>query len=280
MQELDFRVQQTAGKIDCNFEELRSALAVQMSAYDDAVVDEESITSYKGELATLRKIRKAVDEKRKEIEREYCKPVEDFKEQVNLLLAEIDKPINLIDSQIKQFAEDNAKKKQEKCEQTYSEMIGEYATYLPFEAVFNKKWLNASYKYSDIQYDISEKITQVKSDLAVIDGLASEIKDEVIKIYKESGNNLAKAVARNSQYLADKQKIAERTRAEAEKKVQFETTQSQEIKEESKPTPLEQLNHFVEVSKMVKFIVSVEDVQKVKNILDFSDIKYQIVEGE
>ena len=274
MQELDFKVQQTAGKIDCNFAELRSALAVQMSAYADAVVDEDSITSYKGELATLRKIRKAVDDKRKEIERDFCKPVDDFKEQVKLLLEEIDKPINLIDSQIKMFTEEKAQKKLEVCKQIYSEMIGEYESYLPFDSVFDKKWLNVSYKNSDVQYDISEKIAQIKSDLAVIDGLASEIKDEVIKVYKSSGNNLAKAVARNSQYLADKNKI------EAQKLEQSKA-ETKEVKVESKEVaPVAQLNDLVNKLKTVKFIISAEDSQRVQNMLDFSEIKYQIVEGD
>lgn len=264
MENLDLKVVQTAGKIECNFDELRKALQVQMSAYKNVVVDEENIPNYKSELATLRKFSKAIDDRRKEVEKAYCEPVEEFKEQVKTLLAEIDKPICLIDTQIKMFSEEKAQKKLEFCKNLYEEMVGEYKEFLPFDSIFNKKWLNVSYNVSDIKYDISEKITKVKNDLSVIKGLASDIEEEIIKIYMTNGNDLAKAIERNTQYLSDKARL--------------EAKKADPVIDRINPLEGTKLNTFVEKVKTAKIIVSLEDLQKVKNCLDFADIKYQIIE--
>ena len=290
MQELDFQVKQTLGTIDCNFAELKEALAVQMSAYADATVTEDSITSYKKELATLRKIRTAVDDKRKEIEREYNKPVEEFKAQVKSLLEEIDKPIDLINSQLKLFEEDRIAHKRERVSKMYVEQVGEYIKFLPLESNYNPKWDNKSYTDEDIRFDISEKVMKIKSDLAVIEGLNCEIKDDVISTYIASGNDLSKAVARNSQYLADKQKVEKQKEAElkqAENKVAETETQkvtegkySVTTDDTNKLASLGTLNDVIERTKTAKLIVPLEDLPQIKELLDFSNIKYQVIEGE
>ena len=290
MQDLDFQVVQTAGKIDCNFDELKSALAVQMSAYEDAVVSEDTIVDYKSELATLRKIRKAVDDKRKEIEKEFNKPMDEFKEQVKLLLAEIDKPINLIDTQLKMFEEDRQNAKRVRVTEIYNKQVGEYSDFLPIEKNFNEKWLNKSTTDKDIINDISALVTRIKSDLAVIEGLKSEIQDELIITYKNSGNDLTKAVARNNQYLEDKERVA-KTEAEAKAKAEkvAEDTQNslEKVAEELKNgsenmeslSTLNSLDEIIERTKTVKLIIFADDLMQVKELLDFSNIKYR-VEGE
>ena len=78
MQEFDVVVTPKAGVIECNFDEIKEALKVQMSAYADVVVAEDEIPVYKADLATLRKIRKAVDARRLEVKKEYEKPYDDF----------------------------------------------------------------------------------------------------------------------------------------------------------------------------------------------------------
>jgi hypothetical protein len=243
-----------------------------MSAYDDAVVTEDSIPSYKAEIATLRKIRKAVDEKRKDIKRDFLVPLDEFEENVKLLLEEIDKPINLINSQLTLFEEDRKLNKKERVSKMYVEQVGDYLKFLPIENNFDEKWLNKSYSDSDIVYDISEKIQKVKNDLTVIDGLNSEIREELIKTYISSNNDLSRVVARNSQYLADKKKVEESVKKEIESKAE-----SKEIEAESKPNSLTKLNEFVKQSKTVKLIISEADLAQVQELLDFSDIKYQII---
>ncbi len=282
LENLEFQVIQTEGKIECNFDELQKALALQMSAYADVVVDEDSIPQYKGELATLRKIRTAVDNKRKDIKREFLVPLDEFEDNVKKLLEEIDKPIDLINSQLALFEEDRKLKKKERIKKMYETQVGEFIKFLSFEVNFNEKWLNKSTSDNDIAFDISEKLQKVKSDLAVIDGLNSEIKDELIETYRSSNNDLSKAVNRNSQYLSDKAKIEEAKKI-AETKIESKETESQnkvetsETKVETNPLEGSMLNEVVQMTKTAKIIISLDDLEEVTQTLDFMEIKYQLV---
>ena len=215
-------------------------------------------------------IRKAVDDKRKDVKNKFLEPYEAFEAEVKDVLAIIDEPIELIDSKLKDFDKKRAAEKLEIVKKIYAETVGDLETYLPFETIFNPKWTNASYKESDIIYDMQEKTVKVRNDLAVISALNSEINDELLELYIKSGNNLAATIQRNSQYMQDKAKVSAQI-ADAKEKVKEQPTPNSKA--------MEALNDMVEMSQTVHIIISKADLQEVKNILAFSDIKYQVMEG-
>lgn len=274
MKEVKVSVIQTAGKIDFNFNEIKEALAIQMSAYDGITIAEDEIPKAKSELATLRKIRKAVDDRRKEVKREFCEPLDEFEEKVKELLAEIDKPIGYINDQITMFNEERILKKQERCREIYAESIGEFEKFLPYDRIAKKQWDNATYSENDIKYDISEAITKVRSDLNVLSGLDSEIYDTLIQVYIESGNDLSKAVSRNSQYLNDKQKVVEQVKA-TEQKVEPALTNPEPQSESA----MQSFTDFAQMVRTAKIIIPYSDLAQVKETLSFMGVKYT-VEGE
>lgn len=285
MEELNVVVNQVAGKIDCNFAEIKEALALQMSAYTSLEVTEDKQKDAKADLATLRKIKKAVDEKRKEVKEKFLEPYEEFESEVKEIIAIIDEPINLIDSKLKAFDKARAAEKLEHVKEIYNETVGEYQAFLPFESIFNPKWTNATYKDSDIVYDIQEKIVRVMSELNTIEALNSEIHDQLIEVYKNSGNNLQAAVQRNTQYIQDKAKVTaqieEETKAKEEAVAEEKVENKSEQKDEPRPSAesMGNLNDLVKMTQTVHIIISKSDLHIVKNVLDFSDIKYQVLEG-
>lgn len=272
MEELKVSVKQTAGKIECNFDEIKQTLKEQMSAYEGVTVSEDEVPIYKKELAALRKFRTAVDTKRKEVKNAYEKPYNDFKEKVDELLAEIDKPIELIDNQLKLFEEDRIRNKRERVSKLYAKEIGEYAEYLPIEKNYDPKWDNKSCADKDIVFDISALKTKVMSDLSIIKGLGSEIEEELLEVYKKNDNNLGLAIQRNSSYVSDKIKVSDQIKRE---------TESKQPKEEPKPSAeaMGALNEAVEAFKTVHFIVSAGDADEVENLLKVSGLSYRRVEG-
>ena len=103
MNDIEVKVTQTAGVIESNFEEIKEALGLQMTAYLELEVTEDNINERKADLATLRKICKAVDERKKEVKKGFMKPYEDFEKEVKDVLAVINEPINMIDTELKGF---------------------------------------------------------------------------------------------------------------------------------------------------------------------------------
>lgn len=101
--ELDIRTKN--GIIDFNYEELYDQLELAIKPYETLVVVEEDLRTSKTLLAKLNKFKKAIDDERKRIKKEYVKPLKEFEEEVKSLLSVIDKGTDNIKSQIKAIEE-------------------------------------------------------------------------------------------------------------------------------------------------------------------------------
>lgn len=275
MDELIVRIDTENHIIQTNFGNIEAQLKEVMNGYN-IVVDENSIKESKKDLADLRKMKDEIDKKRKEVKKEWNKPYVEFEDRCKKLMALIDKPIEQINAQLKMFDEERILKKQEHIKEIYEKNIDGLEKFLPLEKIFNPKWNNVSYDDGSIIYDLQEMTFKVKRDIESIKALGSEIEEECIKAYLDSNNDLASAIKRNAQYLADKNKVIEQVKEEVEEKAKEETIEEtiKEAKEEV-PTAIDSLNDFVEMTKTVHFIVSETDAEQVRELLGFSNIKFR-----
>ena len=265
MEELQIQISNTLGEITTNFAEIEANLKKDLENYKGIVVTEDTVKESKKDVAELRKKRTEIEDRRKEIKKAWNEPYVAFENDCKRLLALIDVPINEINSQIKEFDDKRKEEKLSHLHELFDEHIGEYGDYLTFEGVFNEKWLNVSTKDTDVLFDLSEKITHIRTDLDAIKALNSEIEDEVIAAYKNSGNSLAIAIKKNSDYLAAKA-LAEKKLAEEAKK--------EEVKQPEEPF----MNPPVEAAPSFTFrIEGEENIKLVKEYLNFAEIKYQEV---
>ena len=263
----ELQVSQKLGVISTNLDVLEKELKERMEDYKDYEVTQDSITSDKKVLADLRKLKDSMETARKNVKSEWEKPYKDFETRYKKVLELVEKPINEIDSQLKFYEEKRKASKKEHIKALYDENIDGLERFLPFDSIFNSKWLNASTKDQDILYEISEKKLKVKTDLEAIKALGSEIYEEVEDSYIKSGNNLAAAIQRNNQWMADKARTVEQIK--------------ENTKEEVKPKAesMGTLNDMVNLTKTVTFIVSKEDEEDVENLLNLRLISYRKVEG-
>ena len=265
MNELLVQIDKAKHSITTNFDVIKAELEEKLNEYKGIIVDEDTIKESKKDLADLRKMSSEVDAKRKEIKKQWDEPYQEFKAKCDELMGLIDVPITEIKNQLDEFEEKRKAEKESHIRELYAENIGEYGDYLTYEGVFNPKWLNASTTDKDVVFDLSEKITHIRTDLDAIKALNSEIEDEVIAAYKNSGNSLAIAIKKNSDYLAAKA-LAEKKLAEEAKK--------EEVKQPEEPF----MNPPVEVAPSFTFrIEGEENIKLVKEYLNFAEIKYQEV---
>ena len=269
MNEFEVIVIPKAGSIETNFSDIKAQLELEMSAYVGIKVDEENQAERKKDVAFLRKVRKAVDDRRKDVKKSYMQPYTEFEDSCKELLGIIDKPIDEINSQLKEFDEKRIADKKAELEQLYKDNIEDYSRFIPFESTLDDSWSNVSYKTKDYLYRLSEMKIHVRSDLDCIRGLASEIEDELITVYQKTGNNLSSAVARNTQYLSDKERVREQVKEEVKA-----TSQKPDIPFE-KPAPIKQFEDLQNKINMVHFVVSAEDADAVEQFLQFSEITYR-----
>lgn len=173
MEELSLISRQEPGiaSID-NFQELKQALEKQLEIYKNLVYSQDGIKTAKNDKATLSKLKKAIDEKRKEIKKIYMQPYTVVEAQAKELIALIDEPLTLITEFISQAEkiEKNVRREQIK-EYFYqhSDLLGLLADAIyTSPAFYESKWENKSTSVKVYQDAILAKINQVASDTASI----------------------------------------------------------------------------------------------------------------
>jgi len=274
MNDIEVKVTQTAGVIESNFEEIKEALGLQMTAYLELELNEGNIKERKADLATLRKIRKAVDDRRKEVKKTFNKPYEEFESKVKEVLAVIDEPINMIDTGLKGFEEKRVAEKIEHAKAIHAEQVGEFAEYLPFSASYKNTWKNATCSDNEIISDIQEQVIKIKNDLNVIKGLHSEIEEQLLEAYKTTGN-LAAVVQKNTDYIEIKRQIEISEQQKKEADAVREAAKAEQVAEPATETvtETEPLEVPIEEGK-VTFTVSAYDAASVRQFLEFNEIEY------
>ncbi len=280
-------VKQSAGTIEFNFDEIKEQVTELTASYEALVVTEDSIKGAKKDLADLRKMKKEVDDRRKEVKAVFMKPYEEFETKVKEIQAIIEKPISLIDTQLKDFEAKRIAEKQAHIVELYEANIEDLKDILPLEKVRKPQWDNATYKDSDIIYDISEKKQHIKSDLMVIESLKSEIEAELKEAYVRSNFDLSVAVKKNSDYQDAKKLAEERLKAEEERKRKEEEekrlqealqAQKEALQKEAEEKVTEEVkveDVSVAAPDKATFTVYGEDISKVVDFLEFSEIRYE-----
>ncbi|WP_418431717.1 DUF1351 domain-containing protein [Blautia sp.] len=248
MQGLKFEVAQTNGIIKVNFEELENGLREKLAEYEGAVFTEESRTTAKGELANLRKLRKEIEDSRKQVKAEWMKPYDAFKVRVDGLLEIVDKPVNLIDSQLKEMEAVRVAKRKEDIQALYDSAIGEMQEYLSLEKIYDTKWENSSVKLPAVKKAMIELIGKVYEEVTTIKNMDSEVVPKALEMYKRD-LSLANAVRYINNYESQRLEILRR---EEEKKRDLEierirreererVAQEQQIREETRRETVDEL---------------------------------------
>lgn len=218
MNELTLNVKQNPGVIELNFDEIETALDAKLAEYKGAVFTEESKNIAKAEVANLRKLRKDFEDARKGVKKEWMKPYEDFETKMKRLTEKIDEPINLIDSQLKDFERKRKEERREKIEEIYQEVIGNMEEYCNLGRIYDLKWENATTTLKSIRESIAQSVENARVAVSTISGMQSDAVSKALEIYKES-QDMAKAIAYINNY---EQQRAEIMRREEERRRQEE----------------------------------------------------------
>ena len=215
-----------------DYENLKKLAEDDTEKYKNYIVTEETLDDDAKKRAELRKTAKKINDKRLEIEREISVPIKKFKEDCDYLKKLYENSADLIDTQIKFFEEKQKDEKKTKCEEIYNQVISEFKEQLPFEKIFNPKWLNKTTKESEIQKEIETMVNETRVALETIKSLKSEFELELVNTYFET-MDISRAITKNNQLLEQKEKLQEVSkRQEKIKEQKVEKMLTEEVKEE------------------------------------------------
>lgn len=224
--ELKMNQYQLPEAVSFNYEELKNELQEKVSMYQGLIYSDEQIQLAKKDKANLNKLKKALNDERIRLQKEYMIPFNEFKAKIDELISIIDKPVGLIDKQVKEFEEQKKSEKLEAIKEYWNRVVSKEHP-LKFERVMDQKWLNASVSMKSIQEEINGILAKFAEDVATLQKLP-EFAFEAVETYKSS-LNLGKALneAHRLSETAKRKAEAERQKAEAEAKKQEEQLEGQ-----------------------------------------------------
>jgi hypothetical protein len=275
MQEINLLVEQKDGSIETNFEEIKVALAAGLEEYKGMVFTAESQPEAKRTVASLRKLKKAMNDRRIEIKKTFMAPYTNFEAQVKELDKLIDEPIDFISGQIEEFERRRVEAKKAMICEIYTGIMAEHGTvmeYLPLDRIYDSRWENSTTTQKAITEAITAHVEHVEKDLDTIRAMESEFEDKGLAKYKAT-LELSDAIATMNQYQKQKEEILRRQAEEEQRKAEEEARRAAE-EEQRKAT----LVHEEPASPEVVPDVALEEEKAVRSATaPEGTVRYEVV---
>lgn len=214
-------------QIEFNYQELKNEISAKASEYANIVYTDDTIKEAKADKAALNKLKKALNDERIRQEKEYMKPFNDFKAKVNELISIIDQPVNVIDSQIKEYDKIKEAEKEAKINELWDNL--EKPDWVRLAAIWNPKWKNTTFSLNKIEDEIKNRIDAINADVKTLEQLPA-FSFEALSVYKAS-LDLNKSLA-EGQRMAEVQKQKEEAERLAEQRRAEELAKQAEAKPE------------------------------------------------
>lgn len=202
-------------EIQWNQEEVKAWVAARVQDYKNIAYTEDQVKDMEKDRADLNKLRTAFESERKRLKKVCMEPYNLFEQQVKEVVALIDEPIQLIDSQLYELEERRKQQKKKDIEALF-DTIG-FQTFVTLDNIFDQKWLNASVSLGKIEEQMKSIMYKIGTDVATIGNLP-EFSFEAMEVYKKTldlnkaileGQRLAEIQKRKQQYEEEQKRIAE-----------------------------------------------------------------------
>lgn len=204
------------GQIKTNASELLKEIEKPLQKYN-YVVTEETYSQAKTDRASLNKIATRISDERKRIENDVFKnwiqdkkDIMEVEKKIKASAAKLGEGITAIDDKEKQ-------EKEQRIIDKWNEEVGELYN---IQALWNKKWLNKSYSFADIEKDIAKAKEKIDKDILILKTFIPDDRAEQKMIFNVYRKSLDVTLAKVE---ADRIRDAhEQERLEAEKKKEAE----------------------------------------------------------
>ena len=277
-------------KITFNYEELKQEIAEKVKTYEVLVYDDTQIKQAKSDRANLNKLKKALNDERIRREKEYMQPFNVFKDQINEIISVIDKPVSMIDNQVKEYEQIQKQEKANKVMDKFNE-LNTYE-WLKLQQFADKRWSNSTYTLSKIEQDIKDKLESIAKDLDIISKMpdfsfeATEVYKSTLDLQKslDEGKRLAEIQARKEEEEKRRREEAERRIAEQERAQEEARIAEMEANKEKALQQIEQMQaeskpEAEEPKQWVNFSahLTVKQAIELKEFFTYKNIEFKAI---
>lgn len=213
---MELRVQdyQLPEAIRFNFEELKTSIAEKTEQYAKIVYTDDNIKAAKEDRADLNRLKKALNDERIRRQKEYMKPFDTFKSQVDEIIGIIDKPVQVIDNQIKMYEQIKQDQKKLNIEEMFKDML--FPDWMKLEQIWNPKWLNATCSMNQIEAELLKQKDDIIRNCQTLATLPNYSHEAVL--FYERTLDVAGALAKVTELAEIEKEKAKRIEEEEKKK--------------------------------------------------------------
>lgn len=172
VQDMKFPVNVTPAVIEIGgLSEMKAKLNELAEFYEGGkgTITSKTFKNDKNVLASIRRLRTEIDDRRISIKREINKPVDEFEGQVKELTTILDGVIDPIALKVKLFEQAQKDEKKKHVDQLVASLVKENELELG-QIIFNPKWLNASSTDKKVTDEINEQIAVIKAEQTRLEG--------------------------------------------------------------------------------------------------------------
>ena len=191
-----------------NADEIAEYVAGRVGYYKNLVYTDAQIVEAKKDRAELNKFISALKAKDREIKKLCLQPYEEFHQKMQMIIAQVEEPVNLIDKQVKDYEEQQKAAKTEEIKRLFEEKG--FQPWVTLERIWNPSWLNKSYSLKKIEADLSTIQHSIGEDILLINQMG-EGQPAALREYQRTMDK-TKAVEAGKRYI--EAKYAEQRMAE------------------------------------------------------------------
>lgn len=173
-----------------DFDSFREYLENALEKYRNNVYTPENLAVAKNDKAELNKVKKMIDDKRKEYKAKCLAPYEAVEYRFRELISMIDEQRNHIDSSIKIIDDKNKSDRETDLRKYYvakSAPLGQYADRM-YKRIFCDRWLKNTYSLKKCEEEILVAIKASVNDLETLKKVRSPFFDDLTEHYLNGGS--------------------------------------------------------------------------------------------
>ncbi len=180
-----------------NADEISAELEKKVGYYKALVYTETQVAEAKKDRATLNKFIAALKAKDKEIKDLCLAPYDEFHKRMLQIIAQVEEPAALIDRQVKDFEEEQKRKKREDIEDLFKQKG--FQPWVTLDRIWDPKWLNKTCSMKQIDEAFNKIMYQIGEDIFLLNK-QGEGTQAALSEYKRS-MNVREAIKAAENYL-------------------------------------------------------------------------------
>lgn len=196
-------------KIEFNYEEIIQEIEPVINEKTSIYYSDEDVPVAKKDRAKFNTFKKAINDERIRMKKEYMKPFEEFEAKVKDINALADKAVIAIDKQIKEYEDNQKREKLEKIKALWTQMAVPEG--LTMDKVYEERMLNTSFSMKKVETCFELAIGKFNRDMATLAALpefgfeAQQVYISTFDINKAlaEGQRMAQIQRQKAQYEAE-----------------------------------------------------------------------------